>query len=386
MAMERTPQKRPPAARRVLDISKDTATVLPLVVVIIAGFRWAVHRHEVSAVRVVITVGALAAALILTTALRKWISRISLRSRAKKFVHTQQQQIGDQLPFGATRRGAYFTMSALLSSDEDTLFVEPTYTFTDGRRGTDPIAQVIQNQLRAGADVALLGEPGQGKSVVALRVHAALAKEFARNPRHSPLPIYLPLYLLRANSTLELSGENRHLALARFIVDNFVLTDIVDPETLDSHLKNSKVALILDGMDELRLGSERQLGFDDHLGVLNLLLAYPAVITCRSGFYDMYVDNTPFAQHFKEEMTLRGLPFNGSAEVYVQKFCKLAKSPAADEIIAEITSTPNLQELATRPLILLMITDVLNARYMTGQSNGRYRPQPAEGVVSRTDL
>jgi len=369
MSIERGPQRSRSVTGRVLDVLKDTATILPLIVVAIAGYRWAVHRHEVSSIRVAITGAALAGALILTAILRRLILKVSLRSHARRFVRAQKQQIGDQLPFGATRRGAYFTMSALLSSSEETLFVEPTYTLTDGSRGSAAVTCVIQDQLKAATNVALLGEPGQGKSVVALRVHEALAEQFLKDSRHRALPIYLPLYILRADSTLELSGVDRHLALARFIVKNFVLSEIVDDATLYLYMKSNRIAFILDGVDELRLGRERQVRFDNPLGVLNILLGYPTVITCRSGFYDMYVANTALAQCFKEEITLRGLPFNGSAETYVHKFCKLAKSQAADEIIAEITSTPNLRELATRPLILLMVTDVLNARYTTGRGN-----------------
>lgn len=95
------------------------------------------------------------------------------------------------------------------------------------------------------------------------------------------------------------------------------------------------------------------------------IFRYPSVLSCRKSFFDFYLSMSPLQEVYPEQVELQPLQvLSDPVTHYIAAFCQRqhqaaqAGSVVSSKIIEAIRVSPELQDLAQRPLLLLMILEI----------------------------
>lgn len=209
--------------------------------------------------------------------------------------------------------------------------------------------------------VAILGTPGQGKTLSARLVFRSLAYDFISAPLSAPLPIYVKMVDER------LDGK---VASLRHGLDQLRATANIPISSgrLASRCAKGGVVLIFDGVDEYP---------GDLAEVATTFWGYRVLITCRRDYYEVMLKRAPQIPHFRT-VVIDGVDFHSAGKSFVEKYCRKFDLANAGEVVEQIERSRSLLDIVKRPLLLFMTTDILANRV-----NEREGVEPHEWTVAR---
>jgi hypothetical protein len=253
------------------------------------------------------------------------------------------------------------TLADLIFDTHDSLYVDPEYETTGQQPGPSSAVDLICRSLQERASVAVLGDPGQGKSLVLLKAYSRLLRRFAENPAFACLPL-----LIRMHSLPRMTEEDRAAGgsgtraarLSRTLCGALSLPEDVLP-VLERLVGESRVVLLLDGADEMRLEAARSAHFDDVGPRFDLLFTLPVALSSRTEFYDVNVAPSKIGEHFSREVRLKEWSFALSGERLVKGIRAKSGSNDGQLLSSAIAASPPLMDLARKPLTLFMMADCL---------------------------
>jgi predicted NACHT family NTPase len=205
--------------------------------------------------------------------------------------------------------------------------------------------------MREQKHLLLLGEAGHGKTIILKYVFSRLVECFLEEMPSDTgflVPFYIPL---REFSSL--SGPPVDVIWSH-ISEDFPLPY----EEFETLLKARQILLLLDGFDEIR-GEVTQRLINER--VASKVFHYAALLSCRKSFFDSYLTTTPLEELFHHIFELQPASINTNVIQYIRSVCKRQQTPAADRILNAIQMSKELQELAQRPLLLLMILEIFTS-------------------------
>lgn len=234
---------------------------------------------------------------------------------------------------------------------QDNLFIPPPWKLLHSATPSQNLTSYLIEALLQKRRILLLGEAGQGKTTILKLVFTRLADCFLEDSS-SPIPIYIPLreHSSFAESAIDIlwmhMGEEFPLPYEEFV----------------SLLRNNQIAFLFDGFDEMR-GEITQHSINERAACK--IFRYPSVLSCRKSFFDFYLSMSPLQDVYSENVELQPLQaLSDPVAHYIAAFCQRqhwsvqAGSAAPSRIIEAIRLSPELQDLAQRPLLLLMILEI----------------------------
>lgn len=241
----------------------------------------------------------------------------------------------------------------------ESLYVEPS---VDVVKGDLSLGELLPSRvaavLRQRKRVLLLGEPGVGKTLTCRLVHHTLATGYIRDPSNAPLPLHVRLGDLReafdtADGLADVTDNSLIAATLHVVVG---LSETLPVHRLQMLLDQRSVVLILDGLDELP--GERGAMNDALPRKLEQMLRLPLLLSSRSAFFDLYVDDAR-EDEFDTILSVREIEFATNGKKFVQQYCARFGLTSADRLIAMIEDSETFRDVVSRPLMLFMATDVL---------------------------
>ncbi len=180
-----------------------------------------------------------------------------------------------------------------------------------------------------------------------------MVDRFLLGPRETRLfPLYLPLREIAA-----FTGDSLK-ALWNCICETFPLSF----GHFAQFVRAKRVVFLFDGFDEIR-GELTQRVINERAS--SKLFAYPGILSCRKSFYKSYLSISAIQERYFQRVELQPLRLTPSVRQYVYAFCgkqgetstrRLAPSP--EYIVKTIEASPELRDLAQRPLLLEMMLDL----------------------------
>ena len=235
--------------------------------------------------------------------------------------------------------------------EHGSLFIPPPWKLLQGSTASQNLTDYLMESLRQKQRILLLGDAGQGKTTILKLVFTRLADCFLEDPS-SPLPIYVPL---REHASF---SEGALDILWMHVGEEFPLPY----EEFASLVRNNQIAFLFDGFDEMR-GEITQRSINERAACK--IFRYPSVLSCRKSFFDFYLTMSPLQELYPQQVELQPLAFNDPVTHYIAAFCQWQQhagrmhTASSEKIINTIQMSPELQDLAQRPLLLMMILDVL---------------------------
>jgi len=235
--------------------------------------------------------------------------------------------------------------------EHGSLFIPPPWKLLHGSTASQDLADYLMESLRQKQRILLLGDAGQGKTTILKLVFTRLADCFLEDPS-SPLPIYVPL---REHSSF---SEGALDILWMHVGEEFPLPY----EEFASLVRNKQIAFLFDGFDEMR-GEITQHSINERAACK--IFRYPSVLSCRKSFFDFYLTMSPLQELYPQQVELQPLAFDDPVTHYIAAFCQWqghagrTHMASSEKIINTIQMSSELQDLAQRPLLLMMILDVL---------------------------
>jgi len=235
--------------------------------------------------------------------------------------------------------------------EHDSLFIPPPWRLLHSSIASQNLTDYLMESLRQKQRILLLGDAGQGKTTILKLVFTRLADRFLEDSS-SPLPIYIPL---REHSSFSESALD---ILWMHVGEEFPLPY----EEFASLVRNNQIAFLFDGFDEMR-GEITQRSINERAACK--IFRYPSVLSCRKSFFDFYLTMSPLQELYPQQVELQPLAFNDPVTHYIAAFCQWQQhagrmhTASSEKIINTIQMSPELQDLAQRPLLLMMILDVL---------------------------
>ncbi|MDQ2904419.1 MAG: NACHT domain-containing protein [Chloroflexota bacterium] len=263
--------------------------------------------------------------------------------------YLQQQQIHilDAIAPGSTN----LRVGDILSYTN--LFIPPLWEVIHGTLPSETsLINYLIDALIRDQRILLLGEAGQGKTTVLKQVFTLLTNQFLNTyPPTSPFPLYMPLrdfsYTKGNAAELIWSHISEEFPLA---FEDFVLL-----------LRNNQILFLFDGFDEIK-GELTQTAINERAA--GKIFARPSLLSCRKSFFDFYLSMSILQEYYPIWIELRPLEMDTHVEQYIATFCSQKQSKLAqnispiEPIIQTIKGTPELQDLAQRPLLLIMMLDI----------------------------
>ncbi|MFC7535073.1 NACHT domain-containing protein [Actinoplanes sp. GCM10030250] len=231
--------------------------------------------------------------------------------------------------FARHRLGFVNEQTGMSTVDVMKIYVPLEYQAGGERRD---VYEWLRRQMR----VVILGPPGAGKSM--LLKHSMLIWAGDNTPRTARLPVFIDLHRCNGNE----------VPLDQLIRDELARNDVrMNPVLLDISLREGKLALLLDGLDEV--------GQDDQRRVANLLKdfarAYSGcqmLVTCRTAAYFGQLQ-TEFVEH------VQVADFD---DANIRRFLSNWPGMTASDstkLFSDLQHNQNLMRLAASPLLLTMI-------------------------------
>lgn len=233
------------------------------------------------------------------------------------------------------------------------LFIPPPW---EELQGMSPITNLIEyliEALIAGERILLLGDAGQGKTTILKYIFTLMVDGYLDKLHNSiPIPIYIPLreFSFREGSGLE--------ALWNYLAEDFPLSF----EDFGTLVRNGRIVFLFDGFDEIK-GELTQHFINERAA--SKIFTYPSILSCRKSFFEFYLSMTALQEYYPQWVVLQPLTLNHSTIQYITVFCEQKqkifprKSITAPEKIVEIIrGNQELQDLAQRPLLLIMMLDL----------------------------
>lgn len=265
----------------------------------------------------------------------------------KRYLQQKKQQLLDVAAPGST----YFRIKDII--DNDGLFISPPWNIFRQETAATDLIDDCTNKILKREQILLLGEAGQGKTTILMHVFIRLVNRFLNSaPFASPLPLYIPL------RELHLLPEDRIKLLWFSVQDTFPLPF---EEFVVLAQQNLLVALF-DGFDEID-GECTQRAVNERAG--SKLFTFPSLLSCRKNFYELYLSQSVLQGRCTQIIELQPLQLTYDVHHYIRTFCqkkqahkdqKLLLSP--EQIIETISASQQLQDLAQRPLLLMMMLDI----------------------------
>lgn len=231
------------------------------------------------------------------------------------------------------------------------LFIPPPWKLLHGTTPSQNLTDYLMEALLQKRRMLLLGEAGQGKTTILKLVFTRLADCFLKDSS-SLLPIYVPL---REHSSFSESAID---ILWMHVGEEFPLPY----EEFVSLLRGNQIVFLFDGFDEMR-GEITQRSMNERAACK--IFRYPSILSCRKSFFDFYLSMSPLQEVYPEQVELQPLQaLSDPVAHYIAAFCQRQHqsmrtgSVAPSRIIEAIRVSPELQDLAQRPLLLLMILEI----------------------------
>lgn len=235
---------------------------------------------------------------------------------------------------------------------KDGLFIRPAWKISDGHTpSTDLVAHLI-DILTTGQRVLVLGEAGQGKTILLKQVFTLMVDRFLNEPHQTtPIPLYIPL-----REFPSLTGNIFEL-LWSYMSEGFPLPF----EGFTSLVRSNQIVFLLDGFDEVR-GELTQRSINERAS--SKLFTLSTILTCRKNFYESYLSMSVLQEHYPQRIELQPLELTNLVTRYITAFCHKrgmlmhGTVMAPEKIVSTIRASRELQDLAQRPLLLVMMLDI----------------------------
>jgi transcriptional regulator with XRE-family HTH domain len=272
------------------------------------------------------------------------------------YVQQQRYRLGAALAPGATA----LRVSEII--EHDSLFIPPPWRLLHGSTPSQRLIDYLVQGLLQQQRLLLLGDAGQGKTTTLKLLFTRLAGRFLEDSS-SPFPIYVPLreYISFAKDALD--------SLWMHVGEEFPLSY----EEFASLVRNKQVIFLFDGFDEIR-GEITQRSVNERAACK--IFRYPSLLSCRKSFFDFYLTMSPLQECYPLMIELCPLLFDELVTHYITAFCQRQRQDATggsvaspEKIIEAIQMSPELQDLAQRPLLLLMILEVFTDPQEMGEEH-----------------
>lgn len=229
------------------------------------------------------------------------------------------------------------------------------------RESSLALEEEINNLLQWGNHtVLLLGDSGSGKSTFCIRLASQLIEEYQKD-NQKPLPL---LIRLGTSSSAVEHGELIDKELERrFGLSSHDITKLRNEK---------KFMFILDSYDELGEVGRKSIYTSNKLNEWKAKV----IFTCRTQYLEKSEEYIIFSLNPKDPTSLKTLyivPFSTEqVDSYLQKYAPSDESQWKDwnKYKDKIKETYNLQELATNPLLLRIITETLPSLIKSGGTEG----------------
>lgn len=235
------------------------------------------------------------------------------------------------------------------------LFIPPPWKQCSGATRTEDVAEYLIDAISQGGRVLLLGEAGQGKTTVLKRAFTLMTDRFLLDPRETArIPLYVPLREIAAfaRDPIEILWEGVSGTLP------------LPFEHFAALVYTNRVIFLFDGFDEIR-GELTQRSINER--VSSEIFAYPGVLSCRKNFYESYLSISAIQERYPQWVELQPLTLTHSVQEYIHAFCRKKREGAAQRsfplpeyIVKTIEASPELRDLAQRPLLLVMMLDLFS--------------------------
>lgn len=255
------------------------------------------------------------------------------------YVQQQRHRMGTALAPGATA----LRVSEIM--EQRGLFIPPPWKSLHGSLSSEPLVEYLIRLLLQKRQVLLLGDAGQGKTTILKLIFARLADCYLENPT-APLPMYIPLreYASFTGNTLSI--------LWTYVREDFPLSY----QVFVSLVRSRQAVFLFDGFDEIR-GEITQHAINERATCK--IFQYTSLLSCRKSFFEHYLSMSPLQEYYSHQVELQPLVFDNPMAGYITMFCQQQAHTASERIIETIQMSPELQDLAQRPLLLIMILEVL---------------------------
>lgn len=267
---------------------------------------------------------------------RHWVSKI---------VETQCGIVKDI----KTTTGMAFSLGDVLKKG---YFLEPPYIVKSGEiNNSENITSVVSNLKEKDECIAILGQPGSGKSTVIGKAFLEHANQ-SLEEKSNRLPFYV---------SLRGRGANFSFSFEEYI-DNAFETHFDKQKYPQLELSHIEPIFYMDGFDEL----------SEDLGKLDLRRLYdsymfkcPFILGCRSRFAAEHLNDITLGNRLSIVVELQ--PWDKeTTKHYINEFCRLqGKNQLSAEIKTLFEEQPGMDEISTNPLLLTLFLWVVQESEMS---------------------
>ncbi len=268
-----------------------------------------------------------------------------------KYLERQLAKLLDTLASGSTR------LSVREIVKPDGLFIPPLWNLLNAETPQMSLVDYLLESISKHHWILLLGEAGQGKTTILKQVFTLLAQRFLSHPSSFvPLPLYIPLREISSFTGTAVE------VLWAYVQDEFPLSFTNFASLVQKH----RLIILFDGLDEIQ-SELTQHTINER--VASRLFTLPAILSCRKSFYESYLSLSTLHERYFSKVELQPLALNDSVKNYISTFCqrKQEHSPTLTVTIVNLLhSSPRLQALAQRPLLLTMMLDIFTDQQERG--------------------